>query len=154
MKKLRLSQGRSALMDDEDYPRVSGYAWWACQNPRSCAVRGWVDGREIYLHRFILDAPRNMQVDHINGDALDNRRCNIRICTVRENHCNVRKTVRDTTSRHKGVCRYLKGTWQAGIKVNGKRINLGHFDDEIDAARAYDRAALIHFGEFARINGA
>ena len=154
-----LTQGRVALVDDEDADRViAAGPWHAYRNKKTwyakhtvCVAKGaW---QSIPLHRFILGAgPEAPSIDHINGNGLDNCRKNLRHCTTAENLCNARKR-RGTSSRYKGV--YLdvaSGKWKAQAQVHGRRISLGRFDSEIDAAEAYDAAARRHYGEFARTN--
>lgn len=101
------------------------------------------------MHRLILDAPKGMQVDHINGNGLNNRRENIRLCTHEQNSYNQQKPY--GSSKYKGVCR-KRGKWDAQIRASGKIIWLGSFATEDEAANAYDEAALKHFGEFAFTN--
>lgn len=111
-------------------------------------VRIYIKGSRGYLHRLLLNAPKNMLVDHINGDTLDNRICNLRLATPSQNMGNS-KSMRGT-SKYKGVHWSKKERkWVAGIK-NG--VHLGYFNDENEAALAYNKAALEHFGEFSRLN--
>jgi hypothetical protein len=99
-----------------------------------------------------MNAPKGLLVDHENGDKLDNRRANLRFATNSENQCNRRKTEK-TSSQYKGVCLCPEKThWYANIKHKGNKIWLGSFKNEIDAAKAYDRAAIKYFGKFARLN--
>lgn len=110
-----------------------------------------VDGRTVYLHRLIMGEPPN-DVDHRNGDGLDNRRCNLRSTTHALNLANQRPQV-GRSSRFKGVSWYRsRARWESYIKVDGKKRRIGYFADEIDAARAYNEAALEAWGEFARLN--
>jgi len=105
------------------------------------------------MHRQIVCAPKHLFVDHINGDGLDNRRENIRLATKRQNSQNMVRKRPNKTSRFKGVSKSQHHNgWRATIKVNGARIHLGYFKDESDAARAYDAAAIEHFGPFAAPN--
>jgi hypothetical protein len=108
--------------------------------------------RSIRLHRFLMDAPEGTQVDHINGDGLDNRRCNLRFATQAQNQANQR-SARGSSSMFKGVG-WFKQTkrWVARIKKDKKEYHLGYFDDEIKAAEAYDIKAKELFGEFAKLN--
>jgi len=103
------------------------------------------------MHRLILDVPDGLQVDHIDGDGLNNRRSNIRMCTAAQNRQNSRiQTMRlgiPTTSRFKGVSRNY-GKW--AVHINGKWV--GRYNDEVSAAKAYDAAARQAFGEFAKTN--
>lgn len=163
MKEIPLTQGLVAIVDNDDYERVSAHRWYTAISRTSSdgvsliyAVRSAYrpDGqrRQQRLHRFILDAPDNMQVDHINGDGLDNRRENLRLCTSAENSRNVRPYT-GGTSALKGVSWHLRvKKWRAQIKINGKKLHLGYYSTEEDAAKAYDSAALRFHGEFARTN--
>ncbi|MBN2130267.1 MAG: HNH endonuclease, partial [Sedimentisphaerales bacterium] len=105
-----------------------------------------------YMHREIMQPPPGMMVDHIDGNSLDNRRRNMRNCTNQQNMQNLAKSPR-ASGRFKGVY-YDKRrrTWYARICHNGKSIHLGTFGTEIEAARAYDKAAMELFGEFACLN--
>lgn len=108
--------------------------------------------KRIFLHRVILDAPVGVDVDHINGNGLDNRRCNLRPATQAQNRHNQR-LARNNSSGRKGVRWHRqKHKWYAQIKVAGKHLHLGAFTDLDEAARAYDKAAIAHFGEFALTN--
>lgn len=104
------------------------------------------------LHRLIVGARTGQCVDHINGDTLDNRRSNLRLCTTTENNRNVRHY--GLSSQFKGVQRLANciDRWRAHIQVDGRLIHLGCFPSAAEAARAYDEAALKYFGEFARLN--
>ena len=152
MKKIKLTQGKFALVDDDDFEWLSQWNWHygngyaVRQSPR---VRG--KQRRIYMHREILQPPKGMQTDHINRTRSDNRRSNLRVCTSSQNQWNQHK-IRGS-SRFKGVSWHKIGKkWQAQIIKNQKHIHLGRFDSEEDAARAYNKAALNYFGEFARLN--
>lgn len=103
---------------------------------------------KIFLHRFIIECPDDMIVDHINRDKLDNRKCNLRICTSKENNRNmpIRK---NTTQSIRGVYKSSKNSWVARIKVNGKDIYLGSFKSEEEAINARQKAEIEYFGEFA-----
>ena len=98
-----------------------------------------------------MNPPLGMQVDHINGDRLDNRRENLRIVTNWQNQMNRGMTI-NNSSGYKGVRLRRSGKWEAQIRVNKKAIFLGRFYDKLDAAHAYDDAAKKYFGEFARLN--
>jgi len=158
VKKIGLTQGKYALVDDEDFEKLNQYNWHAnrCSSKNWYATRMWKERDDKptteSMHRQIMGAPDNMQVDHINHNGLDNRKCNLRLCTRSQNAYN-RKPRPDCSSQYKGVSfhkRYKK--WEAYIRVKGKLNHLGSFDDEIDAAQAYNEAAREHFGEFAYLN--
>ena len=111
----------------------------------------YAEGKSWLLHRYLLRPEIGMHVDHINGNRLDNRRENLRVCTHSQNHMN--KSSCRGRSKYKGAYWWpQKGKWKSSIKVNGKDKYLGLFLTEEDAAKAYNQAALKHYGEFARLN--
>lgn len=156
MIEIPLTQGKVALIDDENYSLVSPYRWFAHKS------RGTKDtyyaytnikGKTIAMHRLILGAKPGEEVDHINGDGVDNRNINIRICRSKDNKGNRRKGPGEFTSQYKGVSLNSQtGRWTACISKDGRNIHLGEFSVESDAARAYDKAAKEYFGEFAKAN--
>lgn len=113
-------------------------------------VSVYYQGRSKRLARLIVDAPEGLVVDHINGNPLDNRRENLRLCTVKENNWNRRRRI-GGSSRFKGVSR-AGNRWKAIIWPNGSQKYLGSYADPEEAARAYDRAAAEEYGEFACLN--
>jgi len=144
-----LSHGLHAIVDAADYEWLSQYKWflWGA----GYAARR-VPGGVLLMHREITQAPPGRDVDHINGNRLDNRRSNLRICTRAENLRNTPKR-QGCLSLYKGVSsNHRHKNWFAQIWFEGDNIRLGTFDDETEAARAYDRAALELFGEFAWLN--
>ena len=155
-----LTHGLYAIVDAEDYEKVSRYKWAALFSQRGdliYAVRtddtienGKRRRRTILMHREIMDPPEGMVVDHINHFGLNNRRCNLRTCTQAQNIQNCRPRT-DGKSRFIGVFPF-HDKWRATIVCKGKRYYLGLFDDEVEAAKARDRKALELFGEFARLN--
>jgi len=144
MKEIPLTNGGVALVDDGDFHFVMKWKWRRTS-------KGYVranDGGHL-LHRIIMNAPDGKLVDHWDGNKLDNRRSNLRMCNNQQNIRNSKP--RSGTSNFKGVSK--DGVrWIAKIKVDGVSIALGGYSAERDAALAYDRAALKHFGEFARLN--
>jgi hypothetical protein len=152
-----LTKGQTAVVDESDAPLVQRFKWHAVlSNGRVwyAQTKMWLGGkrRTVMLHRFILSPPPGLDVDHINNDGLDCRRSNLRVCTRRQNLANMRPRS-DGTSRFKGVSR-LGRKWAAAISPygDGSMYHIGVFEDEADAAVAYDLAARLHFGEFARLN--
>ena len=106
----------------------------------------------VGMHRVIMNAPKGMLVDHIDGNGLNNRRSNLRLCTNKENARNARPS-KGGSSRYKGVCWHkAKKKYDARIEVDGKRYCLGYFADEIEAAVTYDIKAMQLFGDFAYFN--
>lgn len=151
-KEIPLTKGRVTLVDDIDFDRFASHKWH--YGSRGYAVRRVTrDGKPgfIYLHREIAGDTLGMFVDHANGDPLDNRRENLRLCTNSQNQQN-RRAVQGV-SKYKGVTWHKSaGKWQAQIKVDGRNVYLGLFGSEADAAQAYADAAHQHFGEFAFAN--
>lgn len=157
---ISLSGGFAAVVDDEDYAHLVRHKWRAQidkRNVYACRLRSkaeCADGRpqKVYMHRQILwVTDRRTDIDHVNQDGLDNGRSNLRICSRSENNGNRRKY--GGTSQYKGVSWDAKnGKWLAQIHLGNRRRYLGRFLEEADAARAYDDAALVQWGEFARLN--
>ena len=147
-----LTQGKFAIVDAEDYPRLARHKWAVSQSRYNFYACRWIHGKKISMHRLILNAPHGMLVDHIDGNGLNNRKANLRLCTITQNNRNSRP-YRNATSKYKGVC-WEKACrkWYAKIKPNRKTISLGLFTDQIEAAVAYDRKAEVLFGEFAYLN--
>lgn len=162
MKEIATVSKHIIQVDDEDFEFLSQFKW-NIRNKRpeygnntNYAFRYRLPTEEIgprfiAMHRQITNAPKNMYVDHIDGNGLNNQRSNLRLCTPSENSRNTSSRA-GSTSKYLGVCLHKSGKWQASIKGNGKFLYLGLFCDEIDAALAYNEAAKIHHGEFARLN--
>lgn len=150
MKKVALTQGKFAFVDDEDFELVSQFNWQLSNNRYAKAK---VNGKTISMHRLILNPKSPETVDHINSNGLDNRKGNLRVCEVAENNRYRRKTGRKCSSIYKGVT-FIKSNskWKAQINFNGKYKALGRFNTEAEAAKAYDDAAKLLFGEFAKTN--
>ena len=145
MAKIQLTNGGIALIDDEDLERVTRHRWYRWHHPGG-PVYVRRTGDKLGLHNFVTGAKG---VDHINGNGLDNRRSNLRVCTQAENQQNRRQNLTRRSSRYKGVSwDKARNRWTAQICAK----SLGRFTDEEDAARAYDDAARRRFGEFARLN--
>ena len=161
MKRIQLTQGQVSIVDDDDFDSLTEFRWCArlCQSTGSFyAIRKTrVDNQRVsrLMHRDILGLtnPR-VVVDHINHDTLDNRRQNLRACSVSENAMNQRKHRCPTTSMYKGVSWHKDtGRWQAQIQLPGRRrIYLGVYSTELEAAIAYDKAARRFFGDKACLN--
>ena len=153
MKKIKLTQGRVALVDDADFERVNQFKWYAhTPNNVQWYARRAVSQKPtkiVLMHRLILSAPNDMLIDHRNGDGLDNRRQNLRLVTRSENAQNQRQVKK--TAHLKGTYN-CSGRWRSQIKLLGQPIHLGYFKTEQEAANAYDEAAIKYFGSFACTN--
>lgn len=142
-KEIRLTQGYHALVDDEDYDIVNQHNWRVNEHrkhPIKYAIAS-IDKQQVSLHRFLMNPPEDREVDHVNGDGLDNRRSNLRIVTHRENQQNLH---RKSSSKYPGVSWVAKRKqWRSGIHYKGKEIFLGSFNksEEKEAAKLYDKAA-------------
>lgn len=157
MKGIKLNLGKVAFVDDEDYGEVAPFHWFAQ------IIKGyWYVKRNardehnrkisIYLHRQIMRAVRGQVVDHIDGNGLNCQRSNMRLCTQMHNTHNIRGH-RDAASQFKGIYfRKHTNAWTATIMTNGKKHSLGSYDNEVDAAKAYDAAARFYNGQFAKTN--
>jgi hypothetical protein len=168
MRTISLTRGFEAIVDEEDFEKINKFSWCASvQKGRRCVyarthISYKIIGKRkkfqsVPMHRMILGLmPGDGKiVDHINGNGLDNRRANLRICSHTENVRNAKKTTIRYTSKYRGVHfdkGYGKKKWRAGIRVDGKLICLGRFLTEKEAAIAYNEAAPRYFGEFARLN--
>jgi hypothetical protein len=138
---------RVALVDDEDYERVAARKWRLQNGPYASST----NRPHVLMHRFILDAPPDRQVDHRNGDKLDNRRSNLRFCTQSENTANTMLSRQNKTG-YKGVHPDRPGRWKAAIGYGPAWTHLGNYTTPEAAAHAYDNAARERYGEFARLN--
>ena len=155
-RKIPLTQGEYAIVDPADFYNLDQYKWRVKKEEHTAyALRAVYKGRTtIMMHRQIMRAEKNIFVDHINHNGLDNRKANLRFATCRQNAWNSRKIGNRGKSKYKGV-RWSKISkkWQATIcDNNSRKIHLGFFDDEKAAARIYNEAAQKSRGEFALLN--
>jgi hypothetical protein len=160
MKELITINGYKAIVDDSDYERLVKYRWYylnTSKHKKYLMANRVVEGHK-FLHRFVLNAPEGKVVDHIDGNTLDNRKCNLQICNQntnmqKANAYRPRKNRHGIRSEYKGVSwNDERNKWSAGIMVNGKWKSLGYFMNEIDAARKRDITAKHLYGEHAFIN--
>lgn len=152
MKEITLKGGQITLVDDEDYEGLKDFNWSLMkqQNVKSQYAQCKIHGRVQLMHRIITNAPKRSVVDHINGDGLDNRKDNLRVCSQAEN-CRNQVLSQNNKNGYKGV-RKRNSKYAASIRVNRQLIHLGMYHTAQEAADAYDRAAIEHFGEFALTN--
>jgi hypothetical protein len=158
MKTIPLTKGRFALVDDLDYPWLSKLKW--CFSSDGYAVNFYADEygkrHRQSMHRMIMahtrsdPLPHHIQVDHINRDRTDNRRCNLRYATRTENQANKDKQ-KNNQSGYKGVS-WHKTKWEARIKYGDKKLYLGRYDDPFTAALVYDCASCLLYTDFAGVN--
>jgi len=149
--------GEVVQVDDEDFEGLTTHKWsclrgkgatyYACSCKR---VNGYQ--KTVLMHRVIVNCPEGMQVDHINGNGLDNQKHNLRICTDHQNK-RARKQHFKSKSGYKGVSwDNWSQKWRAQIRINDTNTHIGRYDTKEAAAHAYDNMARIHFGEFAHLN--
>lgn len=160
MRQIQLTNGPIALVDDGDFELVSQWKWWKDGRyaVRNLPLAEWLARggrgvpRRLLMHRVILNAPPGQDIDHRDGNGLNNTRANLRFCNDSQNQANRVRLRPGRSSRYRGVTLHPTGKWQASIKVQLRVIYLGLFASEEAAARAYDAAAVKHFGDFARPN--
>lgn len=155
MKKIALTQGKFTKVDDSDYIFLKKWKWCAHKSGntyyavRSLVVKG--NKKTIIMHRIVMDASKYFEVDHIDGDGLNNQKENLRVCTHSENLKN-RKIGKNNKSGLKGVSWYSRvEKWVAFIEVDGKQIGLGYFLTKENAYKAYCEACIEYHGKFARL---
>jgi hypothetical protein len=158
---INLTQGKVCVIDDQDYEIIRKWKWYAQGNGGNFYARTnvttYVNGERkqlgLQMHKLIMSPPPSYVVDHIDGDGLNNTRKNLRLVLAIDNRKN--STKRKGKSPYKGVTKSSRGVskpWTASIRINKKLHYLGRYACQIDAARAYDKAAQAAFGEFARCN--
>jgi hypothetical protein len=158
MKSIPLTQGKFALVDDEDYEYLSQWKWFAVRWDKKDGQKIFYAARAkntigiLYMHKVILTVRDGFFVDHKNRNGLDNRRENLRECTVSQNAAN-KEVSKNNKTGYKGVSLIRKtGKYVAQIRHNGKKIRLGQYDTPEEAAMVYDKAAKECHGEFAWLN--
>jgi len=157
MKTIPLTQGKVALVDDEDYEYLNQWKWRAHKNGNTYyAIRTACKSKEqtIYMHRVILNASNGVDVDHINSNGIDNQKLNLRLCSRSENIKYQRLSCNNTTG-FKGVSfnkQKCGKPYRARISLNNKNIFLGYYSTAKEAAQVYDKAALKYHGKFALTN--
>lgn len=153
-KKIELTQGKVTIVSAEDFDYINQWKW-SYDAHNNCAVRSQFirrDGKKqisktILMHNLIMGTSKGKDTDHINGDRLDNRKSNLRVCTHRDNQRNM-KMHKDNTSGYKGVSKSREGRWV--VKIGNKYI--ATFNDIVEAAKRYNTEAKARYGEYAKLN--
>lgn len=138
-------RGEEILIDKCDYDKVKDYYWSLNSQGYAISV---INGKHKRLHLLIMDKPKGYVVDHINGEKTDNRKCNLRICTIKENARNVKASKNNKTG-HLGISITKYGRYRARIMVDRKEISLGHYEKIEDAIKARKEAEIKYFGEYS-----
>jgi len=141
-----------AIVDDSDMALLRKYSWRAIKGRKTLYAVSTISGKPVLMHRLLLGITgRSNHVDHKNGNGLDNRRKNLRPCSITENNIN-RGAYKNNRVGLKGVNPFKNGKFGARITIGGKLSHLGTFNTAEDAGKAYDKAAKIYHGEFANLN--
>lgn len=150
MKLITLTKGKVAMVDDEDFEMLSQWKWCFGDGYAARSIRVGLNQKHVKMHRVIANTPKGMHTDHINGDGLDNRKENLRICTNAENLRNQGKQSNNTSGFKRVGWDKRNRKWAAYIRLNYKKIHLGLFPTPELAHAAYCEAAIKYHGEFAR----
>jgi len=154
-KKISLTRGLFTTVDDTDFEWLNQWKWYAMNNKSTFyAVRnaGWPIQKRIWMHRLIMNTPNELEVDHKDGNGLNNTRENLRNCTHAQNGKNNKERI-NNSSGSKGI-HWRNGKWYARIMVDSKSIHLGCFSNKDEATHAYSEAVKKYHGEYTRINNA
>lgn len=150
MRQIPLTQGKVALVSDHRYEHLNQWKWHAKKCRNTWYAERSFPGGTVFMHREITSAPKELEVDHWDGDGLNNVDENLRLCTHSDNQHNRRK-MRSNTSGFIGVSPH-RHLYRACIYVNSKQVYLGSYEDPHEAAKVRDDAALRYFGKFAKLN--
>jgi hypothetical protein len=148
VKKIKLTQDKYTLVDDEDYEELNKHKWCAVKNGYNYYATRVKDRKTIWMHRVIMNPPPHLDIDHKNNNGLDNRKEKLRVCTRSQNSAN-RRLGKNNTSGIKGI--HWEGDrkkWRARICVDGKARHIGRYSTREEAQEAYCEIAKEYFGEF------
>lgn len=153
MKTIPLTQGQQALVDDDDYASLSKFQWFAKRDKYTFYAARRSGKHHVTMHRILMQAEPRVEIDHKDGDGLNNQRYNLRRATHAQNLRGARGLRATKTSKYRGVC-FQKNVrkWRAGISFENKKFYLGFFESEFSAALAYDKKCRELFGLFASPN--
>ncbi|MFC1794103.1 HNH endonuclease [Planctomycetota bacterium] len=156
-RRIPLTQGKYTIVDQDDFERLNKHKWYAVKSTNTFYARRTRRAGKKYvfimMHRDVIHPPENLLVDHINRNGLDNRKSNLRLATCAQNSYNRTYFRKSKSSKYTGVSwNKLRKIWIVVIRYNCKNKFLGYFKDEIQAAKAYDKAAKKYHGEFASLN--
>jgi hypothetical protein len=150
VRRIPLGNNLFAIVDARDYKKLCKHRWYASRHGPNVYARCREKGKDMYMHRMIMRPRKGYVVDHIDHNGLNNRRCNLRVCTPQQHQAN--RGPCGGTSRFVGVFRSKDNKWQAGIQWHGHQYYLGVFDDEVEAAKARDLKAYELNREHAYLN--
>jgi len=151
-KYIPLTQGKFAIIDADDYERLARYKWYCHRSRNKFYAYRNKNRKAISMHREVLRAPKDLLIDHVDGNSLNNRKNNLRLCTYAQNAHN-RQPKSASRSKYKGLSWHRRNKkWEVSIIKSARKIFVGSFDNETEAAVAYDRKAEQLFGEFAYLN--
>ena|SRR5947208_2399006 len=151
MKEIVLTRGYIAIVDDEYYDKLNKFSWYEANGYATTNMGQGKDRHTIFMHNMVLWSPRGLEIDHINGDTLDNRRTNLRIVTHKENMRN--QKIKAHSSRYKGVhWDSAVNKWRATTKIDGKVVHIGRYLTELEAAKAYNEFVSRTDSEHYRLN--
>lgn len=156
-RRIPLTQGKYTIVDPDDFEKLSQYKWYAAKGVHTFYAQRAIhkDGKRktILMHRQVMHAEKDILVDHINRNGLDDRKANLRFATYTQNAWNCERKVSTDSSKYKGLCWEKDNRrWRVRISINNKSKHLGFFDDEKEAAGVYDAAAKKYRGEYAFLN--
>jgi len=152
MREIQLTQGKVALVDDEDFEELNKHKWYAHMGRNTFYARTRVKEKQFLMHRLICCVDKIIQIDHIDGNGLNNQKANLRQCNNTQNHQNMKRPSRNT-SGYKGVSyNSVAKKYEAYINTNGKKHFIGLFNNPLSAAAAYNAASLKYHGSFSKRN--